>query len=93
MQHGALNLGMDTNFVIHTPLMWIDKAETWRFSRDLGGDALADLIREESHTCYQGDRTPHEWGRLCGICPACDLLAKGYLRFKGEPSSEARDLK
>ena len=89
----TLNLGMDTRFVIHTPLMWIDKAETWRLSRDLGGDALVDLIREESHTCYQGDRTPHEWGRGCGICPACDLRAKGYLRFKGEPSSEARDLK
>ncbi|POF32605.1 7-cyano-7-deazaguanine synthase QueC [Roseibium marinum] len=89
----ALNLGMDTRFVIHTPLMWIDKAETWRLSRDLGGDALVDLIREESHTCYQGDRTPHEWGRGCGTCPACDLRAKGYLRFKGEPSSEARDPK
>ncbi len=89
----TLNLGMDTRFVIHTPLMWIDKAETWRLSRDLGGDALVDLIREESHTCYQGDRTPHEWGRGCGICPACDLRAKGYLRFKGEPSSEERDLK
>ncbi len=89
----TLNLGMDTRFVIHTPLMWIDKAETWRLSRDLGGDALVDLLREESHTCYQGDRTPHEWGRGCGMCPACDLRAKGYLRFKGEPSSEARDLK
>ena len=52
----ALNLGMDRRFVLHTPLMWIDKAATWRLARELGGAALVDLIREESHSCYLGER-------------------------------------
>ena len=52
----ALNLGMDRRFVLHTPLMWIDKAETWRLARRLGGDALVRLIVEETHTCYRGER-------------------------------------
>ena len=75
----ALNLGMARHFVIHTPLMWIDKEATWRLARDLGGRKLIDLIREDTHTCYLGDRgTKHEWGYGCGACPACKLRANGY---------------
>ncbi|HMK80043.1 MAG TPA: 7-cyano-7-deazaguanine synthase QueC [Xanthobacteraceae bacterium] len=78
----ALNLGMNARFVIHTPLMWIDKAATWRLARTLGGAALVELVRRETHTCYQGDRQNwHDWGYGCGACPACTLRAAGYRRF------------
>jgi 7-cyano-7-deazaguanine synthase len=78
----ALNLGMESRFVIHTPLMWIDKAQTWQLADELGQTALVDLIREETHTCYNGDRTHrHDWGYGCGTCPACELRAQGYARF------------
>lgn len=78
----ALNLGMETRFVLETPLMWIDKAETWRMAHRLGGEKLVDLIVEETHTCYQGDRTHrHAWGYGCGECPACDLRRKGFAAF------------
>ncbi len=79
----ALNLGMERRFVLHTPLMWIDKAETWRLARSLGGESLVDLIVEDSHTCYLGERgAPHPWGHGCGACPACALRAAGYARFR-----------
>ncbi|MBW8727760.1 MAG: 7-cyano-7-deazaguanine synthase QueC [Inquilinus limosus] len=79
----ALNLGMETRFVLHTPLMWIDKAETWRLAESLGGAALVDLIRDETHSCYRGDRSQsHDWGRGCGECPACHLRAEGWRRFR-----------
>ncbi len=75
----ALNLGTDRRVVIETPLMWLDKAETWALAARLGGPALVDLIREETHTCYLGARQPrHDWGRGCGTCPACALRAKGH---------------
>jgi 7-cyano-7-deazaguanine synthase len=78
----ALNLGMERRFVLHTPLMWIDKAATWRLAQSLGGARLTDLIVEESHTCYLGERgARHEWGYGCGHCPACRLRAEGYARF------------
>ncbi|MEM7211306.1 MAG: 7-cyano-7-deazaguanine synthase QueC [Pseudomonadota bacterium] len=78
----ALNLGMDTRLVLHTPLMWIDKAGTWRLTQDLGGEALVDLIRVESHSCYLGDRSKeHAWGFGCGECPACELRADGWARW------------
>jgi 7-cyano-7-deazaguanine synthase len=78
----ALNLGMESRFVLETPLMWIDKAETWRLAERLGGAGLVDLIKEDTHTCYLGDRSHrHEWGWGCGACPACDLRADGYRRF------------
>ncbi|WP_237481265.1 7-cyano-7-deazaguanine synthase QueC [Lichenibacterium dinghuense] len=78
----ALNLGMEARFVLHTPLMWIDKAATWRMARDLGGAPLVDLVRDDTHTCYGGDRTHrHDWGYGCGACPACELRAKGYREF------------
>jgi 7-cyano-7-deazaguanine synthase len=81
----ALNLGMDRRFVLHTPLMWIDKAATWRLARELGGAALVDLIRGESHSCYLGERgMRHDWGHGCGDCPACNLRAAGWERYRQE---------
>ncbi|MFG1463778.1 7-cyano-7-deazaguanine synthase QueC [Xanthobacter sp. DSM 24535] len=78
----ALNLGMDSRFVLHTPLMWIDKAQTWDLAAHLGGTALVDLIVEQTHTCYLGTRGErHAWGYGCGTCPACRLRAEGYHRF------------
>lgn len=75
----ALTLGMDHRFLIDTPLMWIDKADTWRLAEQLGGQHLVDLIVEHSHTCYLGDRTHrHAWGWGCGSCPACELRARGW---------------
>jgi 7-cyano-7-deazaguanine synthase len=77
----ALNLGMDSRFVIYTPLMWIDKAATWRLARTLGGEALIEIVRRDTHTCYNGDREHmHDWGYGCGTCPACKLRAAGYQR-------------
>jgi 7-cyano-7-deazaguanine synthase len=78
----TLNLGMNSRFVIHTPLMWIDKAATWRLADDLGGQPLVALVREETHTCYTGDRTHKSpWGFGCGTCPACALRADGWAAY------------
>jgi len=86
----ALNLGMQRRFVLHTPLMWIEKAATFKLAQDLGGPALLDLILEETHTCYLGDRTHrHTWGYGCGTCPACELRAAGYRKFRGVVGSSA----
>lgn len=83
----ALNLGMDRRFVIHTPLMWQDKAATWALADELGGSRLVALIREESHSCYLGERAKrHEWGYGCGACPACELRAAGWARYVGQDS-------
>jgi len=79
----TLNLGMESRFVLHTPLMWIDKAQTWALANDLGGKVLTDLIIEQTHTCYHGDRTHrHDWGYGCGKCPACELRAEGFRRYR-----------
>jgi 7-cyano-7-deazaguanine synthase len=79
----ALNLGMAQRFVIETPLMWLDKAATWALAEKLGGAALVDIIREETHSCYLGDREHrHDWGYGCGSCPACDLRGRGYGRWR-----------
>ena len=79
---GALNLGMDRNFRVETPLMWLTKAQTWALSKSLGGEDLVRLIVEESHTCYQGERGElHPWGHGCGTCPACELREKGYAEW------------
>ena len=78
----ALNLGMDRRFVIHTPLMWIDKAATFALAHELGGDELVDLLVEDTHTCYLGDRSRrHDWGYGCGTCPACRLRAEGFAKW------------
>ena len=74
----AINLGMEARLVLATPLMWIDKADTWRLAEALGGRGLVDLIVEETHTCYLGDRAQcHDWGVGCGTCDACRLRANG----------------
>jgi 7-cyano-7-deazaguanine synthase len=78
----TLNLGMERRFVLHTPLMRLDKAATWRMASSLGGEALVDDILEKTHTCYLGDRTHrHAWGYGCGQCPACDLRREGWLEY------------
>jgi 7-cyano-7-deazaguanine synthase len=78
----ALNLGMQRRFVLHTPLMWIDKAATWAMALDLGGRELVEMLVEETHTCYRGERGQrHEWGYGCGTCPACVLRAEGFRKF------------
>ncbi len=78
----AINLGMNSRLVLETPLMWIDKAETWRMAEALGGKALFETIVTETHTCYQGDReTQHAWGFGCGECDACRLRSEGWRRY------------
>ena len=78
----ALNLGMATRLKLETPLMWINKAQTWTLAQDLGGQPLLDLIRSDTHTCYLGERgSLHAWGYGCGTCPACALRARGYEEF------------
>ena len=75
----AINLGTARDFIIHTPLMHIDKAATWRVAEELGGETLVELIKSETHTCYLGERGKrHEWGFGCGECPACSMRANGY---------------
>lgn len=81
----SLSLGMDRPIRIETPLMWIDKAETWRLAHTLGGEKLVEIIRDSSHTCYLGERSRvFDWGRGCGDCPACQLRAHGYSRWTEE---------
>jgi 7-cyano-7-deazaguanine synthase len=81
----TLSLGMDRRCTIHTPLMWRDKAATWVLAHELGGDALVELIREETHSCYLGERSRrHDWGYGCGQCPACALRRKGWEAFGGK---------
>ena len=78
----TLNLGMDSRFVLETPLMWLDKARTWALAEELGGRPLVDLIVADSHTCYLGERgARHDWGHGCGACPACKLRAEGWRKF------------
>jgi 7-cyano-7-deazaguanine synthase len=78
----SLNLGMASRFVIDTPLMWLNKGDTWALAADLGGDALIRLIAEHTHTCYEGRREMrHPWGYGCGKCPACKLRADGYADY------------
>nr|WP_298796013.1 7-cyano-7-deazaguanine synthase QueC [uncultured Acetobacter sp.] len=84
----ALNLGMDSRYVLHTPLMWIDKAETWKLAEELGGAPLVSLINQESHTCYLGERgTIHPWGHGCGTCPACALRRAGWEEYVAEKTN------
>ena len=75
----AISLGLDKSMTIETPLMWLDKAETWAMTERLGGEALIELVIEHTHSCYLGDREHrHPWGWGCGLCPSCDLRRKGY---------------
>jgi 7-cyano-7-deazaguanine synthase len=84
----ALTLGLDKRVAIHTPLMWIDKAETFALAVEIGGEAFLDLLIEDSHSCYLGDRGKrHDWGYGCGTCPACQLRAQGFAKFKSRRTS------
>ncbi len=75
----ALSLGIDRPLTLETPLMWLNKADTWKLAHQLGGPPLVDLIRRDTHTCYLNQRdTLHDWGYGCGHCPACELRASGY---------------
>jgi 7-cyano-7-deazaguanine synthase len=79
----ALNLGMDRQFVLDTPLMWIDKAATFQLAQQIGDQPLIDLLLDDTHTCYLGDREHrHPWGFGCGECPACQLRADGFRKWK-----------
>ena len=79
----AVSLGMGQRFTFETPLMWLDKADTWELARAMGGEALVALIVSDTHTCYHGVRdTPHAWGYGCGTCPACELRRNGYERWR-----------
>ncbi len=86
------NLGMDTRFTLETPLMWIDKAATFSMAEELGGEPLLDLIAVHTHTCYLGNREPHEWGPGCGECPACKLRKDGYGRYRAARAASEKDL-
>lgn len=84
----ALSLGLDKEVIFDTPLMYVDKAGTWAMAQALGGETLVDLIVEDTHTCYLGDRTRrHDWGYGCGTCPACDLRAKGWEKWQEAKAS------
>ena len=85
----ALSLGMDKRFLIDTPLMWIDKAQTWQMAHDLGGAALVDLIVEHMHIAIGHDHDPHAWGYGCGECPACVLRARGWQGYRAGAAAAA----
>jgi 7-cyano-7-deazaguanine synthase len=88
----ALNLGMQRRFVLETPLMWRDKAATWALAASLGGPPLVELIRVETHSCYLGDRSHlNDWGYGCGTCPACELRASGWHRWRADAGSASID--
>ncbi|MDB5439838.1 MAG: queuosine biosynthesis protein QueC [Caulobacteraceae bacterium] len=85
----ALSLGMARDLRIDTPLMYLTKSQTWSLAKSLGGEDLVELIRSDTHTCYLGDRTPHDWGAGCGTCPACQLRARGWAEWlkAGRPAA------
>jgi 7-cyano-7-deazaguanine synthase len=79
----SISLGMDRAFTLLTPLMWIGKADTWAMADALGGETLVEIIVEQTHTCYLGERSArHDWGYGCGICPACALRARGWQQWR-----------
>lgn len=81
----ALNLGLEARLVLHTPLMWRDKAATFALADEIGGAALVELVVEHTHTCYRGDREHrHPWGYGCDACPACELRAEGFRRWRAQ---------
>lgn len=79
----TLNLGLESRLTLETPLMWLTKAKTWSLAHELGGVVLLQMIRENTHTCYIGERDKlHDWGYGCGDCPACELRRAGYNSFE-----------
>lgn len=88
----ALNIGMDAKFVVHTPLMWLNKAQTWAFANELGGSSFVNLIVEHTHTCYFGIRNErYDWGYGCGHCPACELRQQGFLKYENNQHNKLRE--
>lgn len=82
----AMRGGMECNMQLETPLMKLSKAESWKLADEIAGDPLTDLIIEESHSCYIGDRSKrHAWGYGCGECPACELRAAGWQAWRDSP--------
>lgn len=78
----ALALGTQRPFEVATPLMWLAKAATWALAQQLGGDKLVQIVRQDTHTCYLGERGRlHDWGHGCGKCPACELRATGHAEW------------
>jgi len=81
----ALSLGLDTPMLLETPLMWLNKAQTWALTETLGGAALTALVVEHTHTCYLGERGQrHAWGHGCGLCPACQLRSSGHAAWRAQ---------
>lgn len=81
-QMQAISLGLDKNYTLHTPLMNRSKAGAWALAEALGGAALVQIILEDSHTCYVGQRgARRDWGYGCGTCPACELRANGWAEY------------
>ena len=81
-QMEAISLGLDKSYLLKTPLMNLSKAGAWDLAYTLGGQALINIIIEDSHTCYMGTRgNRFDWGYGCGTCPACDLRAKGWAEY------------
>jgi len=79
----TLSLGTDADYEIKTPLMWLDKSQTWALAQELGGEKLIELIIEDTHSCYKGERgLRHDWGYGCDDCPACNLRARGYREWR-----------
>lgn len=78
----ALSLGMDKRLLIETPLMWIDKAQTWGLAQDLGGESLIQMIQEHTHTCYLGDRAQrHAWGLWLRHMPRLRAASQGLAKM------------
>ncbi len=79
----TLSLGTDADYCIETPLMWLDKSQTWAMAQELGGSRLVEIVIEDTHTCYKGERAMrHDWGYGCNECPACQLRANGYRKWR-----------
>jgi 7-cyano-7-deazaguanine synthase len=88
----ALSLGLDNRVLLETPLMWLDKAATWKLAQVLGGNDLIAMIQQATHTCYHGIRNQlHDWGFGCGDCPACLLRMRGHSAFKRGRDEEPRN--
>ena len=81
-QMKAISLGMEKTFTLETPLMNLSKAGAWELAYKLGGQALIEIILEDTHTCYLGERGKrHDWGYGCANCPACELRAQGWEKY------------
>lgn len=87
----TISLGIAKDYHLKTPLMFLSKAETWALSAELGGSDLIEIILEDTHTCYLGDRSQrHQWGYGCGTCPACELRANGFETWRATPNAQTR---